>query len=312
MAMQYERAHNKGIYIRQDYRKAKIDEYAERRRVAVEAWRAADPAFIPSAHESGKGLAKYLFEIKGLPVLGWTEKDQPQVDQESIKTWIQGGATYLQHLLTVKDVDKTVGTYLEAFDKHIGPDSRVRPTHWLTSTFTSRPSSSDPNVYNMPTKPEIRDLVGCPQGSVLVESDLSQIELRIMVCLARDENGIEAYRRGDDAHTATARNISGNPNPTKKQRTDAKPVNFGNIYGAHWRTAQRQAFLDYGVVWTDEEAQRFQETFFATFPRMRPYHDYVKQEMIANREHHRARLVLRRLGPPRAGGPRSRVSRVPE
>lgn len=284
MAMQYERAHTKGIYIRQDYRRAKIDEYAERRRVAIAAWRAADPAFVPDEHESGKGLAKYLFEIKGLPVLGWTAKEQePQVDQESIKKWIQGGATYLEHLLTMRSIDTIVGTFLKAFDKHIGPDSRIRPTHWLTSTFTSRPSSSDPNVYNMPTKSEIRDLFGAPPGAWLMESDLSQIEFRIMVCLSHDETGIEAYKRGDDAHTATARMISGNPTPTKKQRTDAKPVNFGNLYGAHWRTAQRQAFLDYGVIWTDEEAQRFQEMFFATYTRMRPYHDHVKQEMITNR-----------------------------
>lgn len=283
MGMQYERAHAKGIYIRQDYRRAKIDEYAERRRVAVEAWRAADPAFVPDEYESGAGLAKYLFEVKGLPVLGWTEKEQPQVDQESIKTWIRGGATYLQHLLTVKDCDKTVGTYLEAFDKHIGHDSRIRPKHWITSTFTSRPTSSDPNVYNFPRPNEIRDLVGAPPGYWLVESDLSQIEFRIMVCLAHDETGIEAYNRGDDAHTATARIITGNPMPTKKQRSDAKPVNFGNLYGAHWRTAQRQAFLDYGVIWSDEESQRFQEAFFATYTRMRPYHDYCRQEMITNR-----------------------------
>ena len=212
MAMLYERASNKGIYIRQDYRKAKIEEYAERRRVAIEAWRAADPAFIPDEYESGKGLAKYLFEVKGLPVLGWTAKDQPQVDQPSIKQWIRDGATYLQHLLTVKEIDKTVGTYLQAFDRHIGPDSRIRPTHWLTSTFTSRPSSSDPNVYNMPKANEIRDMIGAPPGSWLVESDLSQIEFRIMVCLSRDETGIEAYQRGDDAHTATARFVTGNPN----------------------------------------------------------------------------------------------------
>jgi uracil-DNA glycosylase family 4 len=283
MALIYQRAHTHGMYVRQDYRRAKILEYAERRRAAVEAWRDEDPEFVPDDHESGNGLQEYLFARKGLPVLAKTKTDQPVVDKSVIKQWIRGGATYLRHLLTLREIDKISGTYLKAYDKHVDAWSRVHPTHWLTGTDTSRPSSSNPNVYNIPQLAEIRDLFGAPPGQVLGESDLSQIEFRIMVSLARDESGIAGYLRGDDAHTMTARTISGNPNPTKEQRTQAKPVNFGNIYGAHWKTAQAQAADDYGVYWTDEEAQRFQEDFFGTYTRIRPFHDLSRRKLIDNK-----------------------------
>lgn len=284
MSLIYQQARSRGLYLRQDYRARKIEEYAERRKQAVAAWQEEDPAFVPKEHETGKGLARYLFDIKGLPVLAVTDKGQkPQVDKAVIKQWIKGGAEYLRHLLTIREIDKLTGTFLTAYDKHLGPDGRIHPSYWLSSTDTSRPSSSDPNVFNIPRGREIRDLFGCPSGSLLLESDLSQIEFRIMVCLAQDETGIEAYLRGDDAHIATARSISGNPNPTKEQRSNAKPVNFANLYGAHWKTAQAQAYNDYGVIWTDAEAQEFQEAFFATYKRMRVFHEACRRKLVQNR-----------------------------
>ena len=279
-----QRAQCHGMYVRQDYRQRKIDEYAEKRRAAVQAWKEEDPEFVPSKFESGKGLAQYLFEIRKLPVLGQSEKTgAPVIDKAVIKQWIREGCSPLKHLLTIREVDKLVGTYLTAYDKHVGMDSRVHPNHWLTSTDTSRPSSSDPNVYNVARNKEIRDLFGVPHGMRLVESDLSQIEFRIMVCLAKDENGIAGYLRGDDAHTMTARAITGNPTPTKEQRSQSKPVNFGFLYGASARTAQVIARDDYGVEWTDQQSEEFKATFMNTYRRIPELHADRQRLLIAKR-----------------------------
>jgi DNA polymerase-1 len=176
-----------------------------------------------------------------------------------------------------------MSTYLTAYDKHVGLDSRVHPSYWLTSTDTSRPSSSDPNLFNIPRNPEIRDLFGCPPGAVLLESDLSQIEFRIMICLAKDENGIAGYLRGDDAHTMTARTIAGVEKPTKAQRSDAKPVNFALVYGGDWPVVQRQARDEYGIEWTEADCRKFTRSFFSTYPRIPEFHDSRRANLVTNK-----------------------------
>jgi len=272
-----------GMYLRQDYRKQKVDEYNDLRRAEVSAWKDEDPDFIPKDHEKGKGLSTYLFDIKKLPVLSLTDNDQPQTDKASVKQWIRDGHSYLKHLLRIKEIDKLLSTYLTAYDKHVWDDSRLHPSHWMTSTDTSRPSSSDPNVYNIPRNREIRDLFGVPRGSRLVESDLSQIEFRIMVCRAHDENGIAGYLRGDDAHTMTARTIAGTPTPTKEQRSEAKPVNFALLYGGTWAVVQAQARDEFGVYWSEEDCRRFTDDFFITYPAIPIFHDNCRTRLVNNR-----------------------------
>lgn len=283
MSLVYTRASTNGIYIRENYRQQLIEELTQERKDAVRAWREEDPEFVPSEHESGKGLHTYLFSIRGLPVLGKTKSEKPSTDKNHVKAWIRDGAVQLRHLLKIREVDKLLSTFVLPLGDQMDPNWRIHPKHWMTSTDTSRPSSSDPNVYNIPRDRRIRNLYGSPPGSMLIESDLSQIEFRIMVCLAKDEAGIAGYMRHDDAHTMTARTISGNPNPSKEERSQAKPVNFGNLYGAHWRTAQAQAINDYGVQWTDQQAQAFQDAFFSTYKQIRPYHEWSKQKLVANR-----------------------------
>lgn len=281
--LMYRRAQAHGLYIRQDYRKEKIEEYEDKRRAEVLAWKQEDPDFIPDEYESGNGLDHYLFQLKRLPVISLTAKDEASVDQAAIKQWIRGGATQLSHLLKIREYDKILGTYLKAYDKHVGLDSRIHPRFWMNSTDTSRPSSTKPNVFNIPRNNEIRDLFGVPYGYGLLESDLSQIEFRIMVCLAKDENGIAGYLRGDDAHTMTARTIAGVDKPTKQQRSLAKPVNFGTLYGGSEYMLQQYAFNEYGVEWTIEEARAFRNTFMKTYPRIPDFHEASKTKLIYNR-----------------------------
>jgi uracil-DNA glycosylase family 4 len=279
----YRQAQAHGLYLRQDYRKQKIEEYQEKRRTEVLAWKQEDPEFIPDEFESGNGLAKYLFQIRKLPVISLTENDQPSVDKAAIKQWVRDGAIYLKHLLKIREYDKLLSTYLTAYDDHVGPDSRIHPRFWMNSTDTSRPSSSNPNVFNIPRNSEIRDLFGVPHGYAMGESDLSQIEFRIMVCLAKDENGIAGYLRGDDAHTMTARTIAGVETPTKAQRSEAKPVNFALLYGGEWPVVQRAARDEFDKDWDEALCRKFTRDFMATYPRIPEFHELSATKLIHNR-----------------------------
>ena len=276
-----------GIYVRDDYRRAKVEEYSENRRQVIDRWKSIDPEFIPDLHESGDGLLHYLFTMRKLPVYGWTGDNdgegQPSTDKSHLKQYVRDGFAFVQPLLDMREIDTIDSMFLSGYAKHLWPDSRVRTNYPLTWTDSGRTSSRQPNLQNIPRKKEIRDIFGAPPGSILVESDLSQIEFRMMVCLAKDENGIRGYMRGEDAHTMTARLITGNETPTKAQRTDAKPVNFGFLYGAQAGTVKQIAADDYNVIWTDKQAQDFRTLFMATYPAIPIFHETARALLIKNR-----------------------------
>lgn len=271
-----------GFYLRQDYWKDKIKEYTKKQRDIVEAWRVADPMFIPSVHESGNGLLEYLFKLKRLPVLKETEEGDPSTDESCLKEWLRQGHSICQHLLDWREVDKILSTYLVGFEKHVGTDGRIHSQYTSTYTDSVRSSSRKPNLQNIPRVKEIRDLFGVPLGSYLIESDFSQIEFRIMVCLARDEGGIAAYLRGEDAHTQTARAFSNGLPPTKEQRSWAKVVNFALLYGGDAFKVQQWARDQYGLDWTIEQAFDFTDGFFTTYPRIKEYHRIADEELAQN------------------------------
>ncbi|KKN68889.1 hypothetical protein LCGC14_0446750 [marine sediment metagenome] len=270
-----------GIYLRQEYRAAQIEEHKARRKASIIAWQAADPAFIPTVHESGNGLKEYLFTIHRLESMGTTDKGEPSTDKSTIKKWIRDGAGFLTHLLDVREVDKLLSTYLEAYDKLVEPNNRIHSQYPMTWTDTGRSSSRKPNMQNIARVPAIRDLFGVPPGSVMIEADLSQMEFRIMVCLAKDPTGIQGYINGDDAHTITARNFA--PTPTKEQRTRAKPINFALLYGGGWENVQRQARNEYDLDWSQTMCEGFTTIFFDTYQRLPQYHTECQVAFIQNR-----------------------------
>lgn len=274
-----------GFHVREQYRQEKIAEYEERRRTIVSRWREQDPEFIPDKYESGHGLLHYLYTVRDLPVLERTASEDPSTDQSVLKQLVRDGYGIVQNLLDLRELDKILSTYLRAYDKVLWGDGRVRSSYTLAYTDTGRSSSRGPNLQNIPRAKEIRDLFGVPDGSLLIESDLSQIEFRIMVCLAQDVNGIQAYLRGEDAHTVTARGITGAEVPTKAQRTLAKPVNFGYLYGAKAPTVQRYVADEYGVSWTMAEAERFRSVFMSTYPQIEIFHETSRLRLAQQRGH---------------------------
>jgi DNA polymerase I len=141
-------------------------------------------------------------------------------------------------IVEYRQLTKLVGTYLEALKSAINPRTRrIHASFNQTVAATGRLSSSDPNLQNIPIRTdvgrEIRRAFIAPEGHVLITADYSQIELRLLAHLSRDPNLIEAFRRGEDIHTAVAAQIHGVPldQVTREQRGGAKMVNFGIVYG---------------------------------------------------------------------------------
>jgi DNA polymerase-1 len=131
-----------------------------------------------------------------------------------------------------------VSTYLVALKEEINPRTgRVHTSFNQTVAATGRLASSDPNLQNIPIRTdvgrEIRKAFVAPAGCKLITADYSQIELRLLAHLARDPALTEAFHKGEDIHTAVAAQIHGIPleKVTKEQRSGAKMVNFGIVYG---------------------------------------------------------------------------------
>ncbi|MBM4109539.1 MAG: DNA polymerase I [Phycisphaerae bacterium] len=141
-------------------------------------------------------------------------------------------------IIEYRQLTKLVSTYLVALKEAINPRTgRVHARFNQTVAATGRLSSSDPNLQNIPIRTdvgrEIRKAFVAPPGRVLVSADYSQIELRLLAHLSRDPALVEAFHRGDDIHAAVAAQIHGVPldKVTKEQRSGAKMVNFGIVYG---------------------------------------------------------------------------------
>lgn len=256
--------------------------FAEERAQVLRDWQEEDPAFQPGM-ESGKKLEKYIFETKNLPVISTTKKGKAQINAASIKEWIRSGHTELEHLLAFRKVDKNVGTYVEPFEGHLYPDGRIHPGYRHTTTDSGRTSSLRPNYQNQPRN-RVRSFFGAPPGWRFGESDFSQIELRIMMCLARDPVGMAAYLRGDDLHTETATHFAEEPN--KEQRTWAKAINFALIYGGDWYTVQRYARDVYGIEFTETQAREFTDVFFnEKYRNIKPTIEFFNKELVQKRGH---------------------------
>ena len=141
-------------------------------------------------------------------------------------------------ILEYRQLTKLVSTYLKALADEIDPTTgRIHASFNQTVAATGRLSSSDPNLQNIPIRSElgreIRKAFVAPEGRVLIAADYSQIELRVLAHLSRDAALIEAFRSGADIHRAVAVQIHGvsQDDVTGEQRSGAKMVNFGIVYG---------------------------------------------------------------------------------
>ena len=184
---------------------------------------------------SPKQLGKVLFEDLGLPVKKKT-KSGYSTNAEVLES-LRYEHPVVDMVLQYRTLAKLNSTYCEGLLKVIGDDGRIHSSFNQTETRTGRISSTEPNLQNIPVRTELgremRKFFCAREDWVLVDADYSQIELRVLAHIARDENMIAAFRNGDDIHAITASQVFNMPLDmvTPAMRGSAKAVNFGIVYG---------------------------------------------------------------------------------
>jgi len=181
----------------------------------------------------------------------------------------------IEPIITYRAHTKLKSTYTDGLEKCIRADGRIHTNFQMTVTATGRLSSVEPNLQNIPIRSrlggEIRKMFVAPPGRVLVDADYSQIELRLLAHISGDETMQNAFRDGVDIHTVTASQVFDTPidEVTTLQRSRAKAVNFGIVYGiSDFSLAQ-----DIGV--TRAEAGDYIKNYFAKYHGVRTYMDNI-------------------------------------
>jgi DNA polymerase-1 len=189
----------------------------------------------------------------------------------------------VKKMLEYRQLAKLKSTYVDALPQLINPRTgRVHTSFNQTVTATGRLSSSDPNLQNIPARTELgreirKAFIAETADRCLLSADYSQIELRILAHLSQDATLIESFRSGEDVHRRTASKIFGIPpeQVTAEQRARAKTINFGVIYGMGPMRLARENDISL------EEAKRFIDAYFATYPGV---HQYTVESIHKARE----------------------------
>lgn len=186
---------------------------------------------------SPKQLGDILFVKLNLPS-GKKTKTGYSTDVMVLEDLESYGYNIARLLLDYRKLNKLKTTYVDTLPLLVDENSRIHTTFNQIGTATGRLSSSDPNLQNIPVKTDdgikIREGFVAGAGKVLMSIDYSQVELRVLTSMSKDENLIEAYREEKDLHDLTARrifNLSDSETVSREQRTIAKIINFSIIYG---------------------------------------------------------------------------------
>ena len=231
---------------------------------------------------SPKQLQEILYEKLGLPVIKKTPKGQPSTS-EAVLQELSIDFPIVHDILSYRAISKLKSTYTDKLPKMINSNTgRVHTSYHQAVTATGRLSSSDPNLQNIPIRSEegrrIREAFIAPEGYKILAADYSQIELRIMAHLSKDQGLMDAFAKGQDIHQATAAEIfSINiDDVTPNQRRSAKAINFGLIYGMSAFGLSKQLQI------TRAEAQNYIEQYFERYPDVKNYMDETKSSAKQN------------------------------
>ncbi len=173
---------------------------------------------------------------------------------------------------------KLKSTYCDGLLAVINPETgRIHSVFNQTVTVTGRISSTEPNMQNIPTRTElgshIRKMFVAKEGCVLLDADYSQIELRVLAHIAQDDIMINAFKNGEDIHAMTASQVLGIPldSVTKEQRSSAKAVNFGIVYGIG------EYSLSQDLKISVKEAKAYIESYLEKYSGVKTYMDDIKK-----------------------------------
>ncbi len=227
--------------------------------------------------DSPKQLSEILFEKLGLPIIKKT-KSGYSTDIEVLAK-LSRDYEIAQNLIQYRQLKKLKSTYVDALPKLINSRTgRIHSSFNQTVTATGRLSSSEPNLQNIPIRTEIgremrKGFVPHRSDFSILSADYSQIELRVMAIISKDENLIANFRKGGDVHSQTAALVFGlkENEISHNQRRQAKVINFGIMYGMGSYSLSQ----DLGI--SRKEAQEFIENYFSHYPSVREYIDTTKE-----------------------------------
>jgi DNA polymerase-1 len=228
---------------------------------------------------SPKQLGVILYEKLGLPIISKTAKGQASTAEAVLAELAEQDFELPKVLMQYRTLSKLKSTYTDRLPEQINPRTgRIHTSYHQAVAATGRLSSSDPNLQNIPIRSaegrRIRQAFVAPAGYKLLAADYSQIELRIMAHLARDEGLLDAFRHDRDVHRATAAEVFGVSldEVSGDQRRSAKAINFGLIYGMSAFGLAKQIGVD------RKQSQAYIDRYFARYPGVLAYMERTREQ----------------------------------
>ncbi|WGH74549.1 DNA polymerase I [Tenacibaculum tangerinum] len=242
---------------------------------------------------SPKQLGPILFDKLKLVDKPKKTKTGQYSTAEDVLSYLAKDHQIVADILEYRQYKKLQSTYVDALPNEINPKTgRVHTVYAQAVAATGRLSSNNPNLQNIPIRTkrgqEVRKaFIPRDENYVLLAADYSQIELRIIAALSEEETMIKAFQEGEDIHASTAAKVFNVPidEVTREQRSNAKTVNFGIIYGVSAFGLSNQTDLN------RKEAKELIDTYYATYPKLR---NYMSKQVDFAREHGYVETVLHR------------------
>jgi DNA polymerase-1 len=234
--------------------------------------------------DSPKQLGEILFTKMKIPSDEKKTKTGQFATGEEVLNKLKKDHQIVRDILEYREIAKLKSTYIDALPNLIHEKTgRIHTSFNQAIAATGRLSSTDPNLQNIPIRTErgrkIRQaFIAQNDDYQILSADYSQIELRLIASLSGDETMIEAFRQGQDIHSITASKVLGIPfeEVTKEQRSNAKVVNFGIIYGVSAFGLSQQSTLNMS------ESKEMIANYFRTYPKIKAYMD---NNIALGREH---------------------------
>lgn len=244
---------------------------------------------------SPRQVGEILFDVLQLDSKAKKTKTGQYVTGEEVLEGLRNKHEIVGKILEHRGLKKLLGTYIDALPKLVNPATgHIHTTFNQTVTTTGRLSSSNPNLQNIPVRDamgkEVRKAFIPDEGQLFFSADYSQIELRIMAHLSKDENLVQAFLCGEDIHAATAAKIFHKEisEVTADERRRAKTANFGIIYGiSAFGLAERLGC-------SRSEAKQLIDGYFLTYPGVK---QYMERSIAMAREHGYTETLFKRRCP---------------
>ena len=241
---------------------------------------------------SPKQLGEILFEKLKLDAKAKKTKTGQYSTSEEVLQKLESKHEIIKHILEYRTYQKLKSTYVDALPMQVNEKTgRIHTNFMQTVAATGRLSSVNPNLQNIPIRTlrgqQVRAAFIASEGKKIISADYSQIELRLIAEISGEKNMIEAFQKGEDIHASTAAKLFKIPlnEVTKLQRSQAKTVNFGIIYGVSSFGLSEQTGL------SRTEAKQMIDAYFETYPRLK---EYMNEQIMTARKNGYVETILGR------------------